>query len=66
MLVATVYCGSHRDTQVWCEVADLGCGAAQINCLECNGSGMWDFLVPELPAEPCVSCKGTGKILVAV
>lgn len=62
----TVYCGSLRETEVILSVEDLGNGAGRIACLECYGTGLWAFMEPEIPAFPCVECKGTGKILVSV
>jgi len=61
-----VYCGWTRETEVEREIEDLGCGAGQINCLECGNSGIWNFMEPEIPAEPCVDCKGSGNTLVSI
>lgn len=43
-------------------IGDLGC--AEILCLECKGSGWWDFMEPEIPGMLCVDCKGTGLVYV--
>lgn len=64
--VMDIYCGLKRETVVQLEVTDLGCGAGRIRCLECEGSGVWAFMEPEIPACPCVECKGTGHQLVSV
>ena len=61
-----LYVGWKRETEITCEPVDLGCGAARIACVECDGSGVWAFMAPEVPAEPCVACKGTGAVLVGV
>ena len=66
MELMSVYCGWYRDTEVECYVRDLECGAGQIVCLECYGTGVWDWGEPEIPAFPCVDCKGTGRQLVSV
>lgn len=60
------YLGSKRETEVYVEPTDLGCGAGQVPCFECGGSGIWAFMEPEIKASACVSCKGTGKVLVSV
>ncbi len=65
-MLATIYCGQSRNTEVERDVELLGCGVGRIDCLECGGSGVWTFMEPEIPAEPCVPCKGTGKVLVSV
>jgi hypothetical protein len=70
-----VYCGWTRETEVECVVVDLGCGAGQIDCLECLGDGDWKKFLNEeqvacmCPGDtpyPCVDCKGTGKMLVSI
>lgn len=48
----TVYCGSLRETGVEAMVESLGV-AGRITCLECLGSGVWAFMAPETPSEPC-------------
>ena len=63
--VMVVYCGKDREIEVEVEVIDIGCGAGQIPCLECNGSGTWPFM-PRGVKEVCVQCKGTGKQLIAI
>jgi hypothetical protein len=66
MPTAIVYCGSRRETEVAVEPVDRGCGAGEIACLECRGTGVWAFAEPEIPAGPCVDCKGTGRVLVSI
>lgn len=66
MGLMTVYCGSLRETEVVAGVEDLGGGAGRVACLECGGSGWWDFAAPEVPPRPCVPCKGSGWELVSV
>ena len=63
----TVYCGWLRDTAVLdLQVEDRGCGAGSVPCLECQGSGVWAFMEPEIRAQPCAQCKGTGEMLVSI
>ncbi|WP_291712003.1 hypothetical protein [Bradyrhizobium sp.] len=66
----TVYVGWSRNTEVTVEIADLGCGAGEIVCLECGGDGDWTkfYPEPETLTEPmrCVDCKGTGRQLVSI
>lgn len=65
-MLMTVYCGYLRETEVVCDVTDLGAGAGEIACLECGGSGCWAFAEPEIPGEDCVQCKGTGRHCVSI
>jgi DnaJ-class molecular chaperone len=60
------YVGARRETEVAVMSDDLGCGAGVVTCFECKGRGVWDYMEPEIPAGPCVSCKGTGKVFVAI
>lgn len=62
----TVYFGPTRDGVTTKPVEDLGCGAGRIVCLECAGSGWWDYMEPEIPGFPCNDCKGTGYQLVSI
>ena len=61
-----IYCGRDRETEVERYVRDLGCGAGQIVCLECCGTGVWDWGEPVIPSFPCTNCKGTGRQLVSI
>ena len=70
-LAMTAYVGFYRSTEVEVYPIDLGCGAGQIDCLECGGDGDWTKFHPEsetLPPNsmPCVQCKGTGKQLISI
>jgi hypothetical protein len=60
------YLGARRETEVAVTPLDLGCGAGAVRCFECKGSGIWHWMAPEIPAAPCVSCKGTGRVLLAI
>lgn len=64
------YLGFRRDTEVEVRPIDLGCGAGEVTCFECGGDGDWTKFHPDesLPpcSEPCVCCKGTGKVLVSI
>ncbi len=62
----SVYYGSGESEHVKV-VRDLGCGAGETSCLECDGSGKWPFAPYAVhPDSDCVDCKGTGKVLVSV
>ncbi len=65
-MIMDIHCARNNETVVRREVKDLGAGAGQITCLECGGSGDWDFMEPEIPTEKCVPCKGSGKMLVSI
>jgi hypothetical protein len=64
----SVYCAANCDTEVACDVEDIGCGAGIIKCLECGGDGNWGKFAPEIvgPDCPCVECKGTGYRLISI
>ena len=62
----TVYCGFYRNTEVECDPIDMGCGAGQIDCLECGGDGDWTKYHPDNIPTICVNCKGSGKIFVSI
>lgn len=67
MYKAILYVGFYRSTEISINVdeEDILNGYKNIDCLECEGTGIWNY-VDYLPAEDCVCCKGTGKILVNV
>ena len=65
-MLMTVYCGRNYVTGVDREVHTVAPGIGEIDCLECNGTGIWDFMAPEIPADDCVQCKGTGKQLINI
>ena len=64
------YLGASRATEVAVRPRDLGCGAGEVPCFACGGDGDATKFHPEpekLPAPlPCVACKGSGKVLIAV
>ena len=62
------YLGFKRTTEVEVCPIDLGCGAGEVACFECEGTGDWDRFMPEPTGkpDPCVCCKGTGKILISI
>lgn len=62
---AILYVGFYRNTEVPVELnnEDVYNGYKYIECLECEGRGIWDY-VDYIPIENCVNCKGTGKILI--
>lgn len=62
-----VYCAHNCDTEFETEVEELECGAGQIVCLECDGSGRCLFPPEMVGGElACVDCKGTGRQLVSI
>lgn len=58
-MIVDVYCGC-GNTAVRVEAKIIGEVALLIPCLECDGTGIWDFFPEEIPPNPCVQCKGTG------
>ena len=63
----TVDYGRRKQKQIYKVVKDLGCGAGETSCMECDGSGKWPFAPYAVPPDSdCVDCKGTGKVLVSV
>ncbi|WP_368507489.1 hypothetical protein [Bradyrhizobium lupini] len=62
-----VYCAHNCNTEFETEVEELECGAGQIVCLECDGSGRCLFPPEMVGGElACVDCKGTGRQLVSI
>ncbi|MCK1438416.1 hypothetical protein [Bradyrhizobium sp. 15] len=62
-----VYCAHNCDTEFETEVEELECGAGQIVCLECDGSGRCLFPPEMVGGElACVDCKGMGRQLVSI
>ena len=62
----TLFGGSYRDEEIPVLVKRLDCGAGEIDCLECNGTGIWTHLPPDNPPVRCTTCKSTGKVLISV
>ena len=46
------------------DVTILFPGVGECDCLECDGSGWWDYGPPGTECD-CVDCKGTGRVLVS-
>ena len=60
-----VYCGWTRDSVIK-ERPEIVKGVAfQITCIECLGSGQWNFGPPGTSGI-CIQCKGTGKQYVGL
>lgn len=62
------YLGFYRNTKVNVKnisLEDCSNGYKLVKCFECLGSGTWSFL-DYIDPEPCVVCKGTGKIYINV
>lgn len=66
MATMTAYLGWRRETPFACEVRRIAPGVGEVDCFECGGSGDWTQFHPEPHLGPfeCVTCKGTGKILI--
>lgn len=64
------YIGYTREIEVEVHPVDLGCGAGEVFCFECGGSGDWTKFHPEPWRFPdgikCIPCKGTGKVLISI
>lgn len=65
-MIMTVYCGRNFATGIEREVRAVAPGVGEIDCMECEGTGWWAFMEPEIPGEPCVQCKGTGRQLISI
>jgi hypothetical protein len=65
MEAMTLWGGLYRNVEVPVLVRPLGCGAGEITCRECDGSGIWTVL-PIDGSIRCVTCKGTGKVLISI
>jgi len=61
---ATVYRGFLRETPVKVSLRRLTPEIAEIDCIECGGTGKW-VGHPEIEVLPCVECKSTGRVLVS-
>lgn len=66
MSKVNIYCGWYRNTIVEVKPKIIDEIVFEIPCLECDGTGMWDYFPEEIPAHPCVNCKGTGKQYVGI
>jgi len=62
------YLGWWRTTEVEVAPVRFGCGAGEVPCFECDGTGDWTPFHPDPPPEGvlCVECKGTGRVLISV
>lgn len=67
IMKAIVYLGFERNTEIHIEVNeyDSEIGFTYVNCFECNGTGVWNF-VDYIPVDKCINCKGTGKLLINI
>lgn len=55
-----IYCGWYRSTIIKQQPTIKNDFILQIKCLECNGSGIFDYGIKEENGV-CISCKGTGE-----
>ena len=61
-----VYYGFSRGRSKLYEVEIITDDIGQISCLECNGSGRWDYGPTDEEDELCIPCKGTGKVYISI
>lgn len=61
MSEASIYRRDGRMRPAQRNVVDLGGGVGMVACFECDGTGWWAFMEPEIPGDYCVDCKGTGR-----
>ena len=61
-----VYCGWCRDTIVSIEPCIIDGIVFEIPCLECEGTGIWDYFTEEIPPDQCNVCKGSGRQYIGV
>lgn len=54
-----IYCGFKRDTVVKKKLRIKKNMFIYSDCLECNGTGIFDCGIPEMKGV-CTQCKGTG------
>lgn len=45
--------------------AEVERGATTVRCIECSGSGFWNF-GPAGTEGDCVECKGTGRLWISL
>lgn len=59
LLYINIYCGFHRETIIKKKsvVKEV---TFEIDCLECDGTGEWNYAEELIGKQKCVSCKGTG------
>ena len=62
---AVVYRGLNHVTSVDVKIQRVCPGVGQIDCIECDGSGVWPYYPNGLEPTQCVECKGTGKVYVS-
>lgn len=61
-----VYCGYYRDTIVRVRYRLVEDIVLEIDCMECGGTGIWNYFPEEFGEEACVACKGTGRQLLRI
>ena len=64
-IIRSIYVRSCEYEGVIREVTILFPGVGECDCVECDGSGWWDYGPPGTE-DLCVDCKGTGRILVSI
>lgn len=65
MFKVNVYCGWWRDTIVKIKptIKDI---VLEIPCLECEGTGDWNYAEDLIGKCKCIICKGTGKQFLGI
>jgi len=53
-----------RGEEVGVSEEDIRRGFTRIECLECEGTGV--FVITDFDYQECVSCKGTGEVVVSI
>lgn len=66
MKTINIYCGWYRDTIVKVKPKTIDDIVFETPCLECEGTGVWDYFSEEIQACQCVVCKGTGKQYIGI
>lgn len=56
-----IYCGWQRKTIVKTSPKIVDDIVFEIPCLECGGTGIWEYFIEEESTFQCTVCKGTGK-----
>lgn len=61
-----IYCGWYRNTIVKVKPKIVDDIVFEIPCLECGGTGVWDYFPEEDTVHSCINCKGAGKQYVGI
>lgn len=61
-----IYCGFYRNTVVRCNAKVVQNIALAVPCIECGGTGVWDYFPEDGHTESCICCKGTGVQYIGI